>query len=61
GIRLGTPALTTRGLKEAEMSRVGELICDLLDNLNDKSNHEKVKAGVAEITKAFPMDKFRLG
>lgn len=61
GIRLGTPALTTRGLKEDEMGKVGELICDLLDNLNDDKTREKVKSGVAEITKAFPMDKFRLG
>lgn len=60
GIRLGTPALTTRGLKEDEMKKVGGLICDLLDNLNDAKNRDAVKQGVAEITKAFPMDKFRI-
>ncbi|WCL48277.1 serine hydroxymethyltransferase [Leptospira sp. GIMC2001] len=60
GIRLGTPALTTRGLKEDEMRKVGNLICDLLDHLGDEKNAAKVKAGVAEITKAFPMKNFRL-
>ncbi|MDZ4727837.1 MAG: serine hydroxymethyltransferase [Leptospira sp.] len=60
GIRLGTPALTTRGLKDAEIERVGNLICDFLDNFGDKAWTEKVKAGVAEITKSFPMDNFRL-
>lgn len=39
GIRLGTPALTTRGLKPADMETVGNLICDFLDNPND----EKIK------------------
>lgn len=60
GIRLGTPALTTRGLKEDEMKKVGNLICDLLDHLGDDSKAKSVKAGVAEITKSFPMDKFRI-
>ncbi len=60
GIRLGTPALTTRGLKENEMKQVGNLICDLLDHLGDRSYLTKVRGGVAEIAKAFPMDRFRL-
>jgi glycine hydroxymethyltransferase len=60
GIRLGTPALTTRGLKEADIKKVGSLICDLLDKIGDESVAKKVKQGVAEITKSFPMDKFRI-
>ncbi|WP_411823306.1 serine hydroxymethyltransferase [Leptospira sp. 'Mane'] len=60
GIRLGTPALTTRGLKDAEIERVGNLICDFLDHHGDAAWKEKVKAGVAEVTKTFPMAKFRL-
>jgi glycine hydroxymethyltransferase len=60
GIRLGTPALTTRGLKEDDMKKVGSLICDLLDQLGDDSVAKKVKQAVAEITKSYPMDKFRI-
>ncbi|MDX1960806.1 MAG: serine hydroxymethyltransferase [Leptospiraceae bacterium] len=60
GIRLGSPALTTRGLKESEFQSVGNLICDLLDDLENPKVLEKVKQGVKEITSKFPMDKFRL-
>ncbi|MCG6139725.1 serine hydroxymethyltransferase [Leptospira mtsangambouensis] len=60
GIRLGTPALTTRGLKEKEIEAVGNLICDYLDHFGDSTWESKVKAGVKEITSAFPMTNFRL-
>ena len=60
GIRLGSPALTTRGLGKTEFEKVGHLICDLLENMTDDKKKKEVKAGVAEITKQFPMDKFRL-
>ncbi|EMM71288.1 glycine hydroxymethyltransferase [Leptospira weilii str. 2006001855] len=60
GIRLGTPALTTRGLKPADMEVVGNLICDFLDNPNDEKNRIRVKGGIQEITRKFPMDQFRL-
>lgn len=60
GIRLGSPALTTRGLNADDFKRVGSLICDLLENISDEKTFEKVKAGVAEITKAYPMKNFRL-
>ncbi len=60
GIRLGTPALTTRGLKPADMEAVGNLICDFLDNPNDEKNKKRVKGGIREITLKFPMDRFRL-
>ncbi|BDA78063.1 serine hydroxymethyltransferase [Leptospira kobayashii] len=60
GIRLGSPALTTRGLKDAEIEKVANLICDFLDHYGDASWKEKVKAGVKEITKSFPMAGFRL-
>ncbi|TGN16788.1 serine hydroxymethyltransferase [Leptospira ilyithenensis] len=61
GIRLGSPALTTRGLGDAEIEKVANLICDFLDHYGDTSWKEKVKAGVKEITKSFPMTGFRLG
>lgn len=60
GIRLGTPALTTRGFKETEIVKVGNLICDLLEAVDDSKNREKVKQGVKELTDAFPMKNFRL-
>jgi len=55
GIRLGTPAITTRGFKEKEASLVGEFIADVLDKPEDKSVINKVKKNVNELTKAFPV------
>ena len=55
GIRLGSPAMTTRGFKEAEARQVGNFIADILDNPNDADNIAKVRAQVAELTKRFPV------
>ncbi len=55
GIRLGSPAMTTRGFKEAEARQVGHFIADVLDNPNDPENIAKVRARVAELTKRFPV------
>lgn len=55
GIRLGTPALTTRGMKEAEMNRIGEMIASIIHAPESAEVKEKVRAGVAEITAKFPM------
>lgn len=55
GIRLGTPAMTTRGFKEAEAIKVGNLIADVLDNPNDAATIERVKAEVKVLTSAFPV------
>ena len=55
GIRLGSPAMTTRGFKEAEARQVGNFIADILDNPNDPENIAKVRAQVAELTKRFPV------
>ena len=55
GIRLGSPAMTTRGFKEAEARQVGGFIADVLDNPNDPDNIAKVKAQVGELTKRFPV------
>ncbi|MCX6739804.1 MAG: serine hydroxymethyltransferase [Candidatus Parcubacteria bacterium] len=57
GLRLGTPALTTRGMKENEMKTIGQMICDLLKNPNDKKIVEKSKKKVKELTKKFPIYK----
>ncbi len=55
GIRLGSPAMTTRGFKEAEARQVGNFIADVLDNPNDPENIAKVRSQVAELTKRFPV------
>jgi len=55
GIRLGSPAMTTRGFKEAEAKQVGNFIADVLDNPNDPENIAKVRAQVSELTKRFPV------
>ena len=55
GIRLGSPAMTTRGFKEAEARQVGHFIADVLDNPHDPENIAKVRAKVAELTKRFPV------
>ncbi|MBI3285745.1 MAG: serine hydroxymethyltransferase [Burkholderiales bacterium] len=55
GIRLGSPAMTTRGFKEAEAIKVGHLIADVLDNPTDAATIERVKAEVKQLTDAFPV------
>ncbi|MFZ6658297.1 serine hydroxymethyltransferase [Undibacterium sp. TJN19] len=55
GIRLGSPAMTTRGFKEAEAVKVGNLIADVLENPHDAATIERAKAGVKELTDAFPV------
>ena len=55
GIRLGTPALTTRGFKEAETERTANLIADVLDKPNDDANLAAVRAQVAMLTRDFPV------
>lgn len=55
GIRLGSPAMTTRGFKEAESAKVGHLIADVLDNPQDAATIERVKAEVKKLTDAFPV------
>jgi len=55
GIRLGTPAITTRGFKEKESALVGEYIADVLDNPEDQTIAEKVRKKVNDLTKKFPV------
>jgi glycine hydroxymethyltransferase len=55
GIRLGTPAMTTRGFKEVEATKVGNLLADVLDNPHDAATIERVKAEVKKLTDAFPV------
>jgi glycine hydroxymethyltransferase len=55
GIRLGTPAMTTRGFKEAEAELTGNLIADVLDNPNDAGNITQVRARVDALTRRLPV------
>ncbi len=55
GIRLGTPATTTRGMKEAEMEQIGEWISIVLKNPADKHTLESVKKEVMALCKRFPL------
>ncbi len=55
GIRLGTPAITTRGIKEDEAREIGNLIADILDNLSDEALLARVRARVQELCTSFPL------
>ncbi len=55
GIRAGTPAITTRGMKEKEMERIGNLIADVLEAPADPAVAKRVLASVREICEAFPL------
>lgn len=55
GIRLGTPAITTRGFKENEASQVAHFIADVLDHPDDENVTQDVKVKVNELTSNFPV------
>lgn len=55
GIRLGTPAATTRGMGEAEMNKIGDWIYDVLSNKSDKELHDKIKIEVNTMCPTFPV------
>jgi glycine hydroxymethyltransferase len=55
GIRLGSPAVTTRGFNVAEMATVGHLIGETLRNPDDESQRQKSKKSVADLCKSFPL------
>ena len=55
GIRVGSPAMTTRGFKEAEAEKTANLIADVLENPHDAATLERVRAEVKKLTDAFPV------
>ena len=55
GIRIGTPALTTRGMKENEMRQVGKWISEALHNRTDKNVLTRIRGEVLELAEAFPL------
>ena len=54
-IRLGTPALTTRGMMEEQMKEVGRLIAEVIHHVGDESVYARVKGKVRELCQAFPL------
>ncbi len=60
GVRIGTPALTTRGMKEAEMATVGALIVEALDHAADEAALARVAGKVHELARSFPLYASRL-
>ena len=55
GVRIGTPALTTRGMKESEMKDVGLWMAEVIKDMNNVSLKEKIKGEVNELCKEFPV------
>jgi len=55
GLRIGTPAITTRGFKEKEASQVATWICDVLKDLNSEDEIKRVKSEVKELCKEYPV------
>jgi len=55
GMRLGTPCVTTRGMGEAEMTEIAEIIDEVLKNNSDDAKIEKLKQKAGDISKRFPI------
>ncbi|HWC95307.1 MAG TPA: serine hydroxymethyltransferase [Candidatus Sulfopaludibacter sp.] len=60
GIRLGSPAVTTRGFKEPEMREVGKLISEVLHHIGDEEALASVRRKVGELTARFPLYNWKL-
>ena len=59
GIRIGTPALTTRGMKEQEMRVIAKWIAKALESRNDDGALEHIRGEVAEMANRFPLYAWR--
>lgn len=55
GLRMGTPAITTRGFKEAEVTQLASWICDVLDDITSEQVKTRVKQQVLELCQRFPV------
>jgi glycine hydroxymethyltransferase len=55
GLRIGTPAVTTRGMKEAEMREIGRLIAEVIHAPESEDVRTKIRRGVSDLTARFPL------
>jgi glycine hydroxymethyltransferase len=55
GIRIGTPAVTTRGFTEADCVTLADWICDVVDDLENEAVIERVRDDVSQICKRYPV------
>jgi glycine hydroxymethyltransferase len=55
GLRVGTPAVTTRGMREPEMARIGAWMADVLDKPDDAAKIARIRGEVADLCKQFPL------
>lgn len=55
GVRIGTPAVTTRGMKEKEMEQIGKFILETIENINDEEKLKEIKERVKELCLKFPL------
>ncbi len=55
GVRIGTPAVTSRGMKEGQMEEIGELIYDVLKNIDDEKVADRAKQRIDEMCREFPI------
>jgi glycine hydroxymethyltransferase len=60
GIRLGSPSVTTRGLREPEMQQVGDWVADVLEHMGDSTVEQRVRKQVAELAGRFPIYAARM-
>jgi glycine hydroxymethyltransferase len=60
GIRLGSPSVTTRGMKEPEMQLIGNWVAEILSHVGDAAVEQKVRQQVAELAARFPIYESRL-
>jgi len=61
GIRIGTPAVTSRGMKETEMEAIGDFIATALNRVNDEAALRSIADKVGELCKKFPVYPYRMG